>query len=809
MDQEYIDQLFENPTSGESFPGWFENSAGACSCMAGFRGSTSVWFPKKSWRIEVADQDIFDRSHFLVDAQYRDLSMMRNVLGLRLTEILGMPAPQTEYVTLSINGESPGLYVRVERIDEFFLDRTGIQWGSAFKSIDSTGRLAWFYSDTASTTGFDPRMDSQPSLSELHELIDMVNTGAPLPLHIEQFFAYYAVSYAIRDTDALIKNFYLLKEGSDYWNIIPWDRDATFGNSWEGEYSPEWVSQTSLYPFDLSALTCRLLEDEAGRASFAVYLNEVADLMEYELPGMVDSLRTLLTPYIEADPLWQGEVSDFLETCDVLISDLPQRAATVRAAAWNFLPVGVMDMSFEMGSGSTRGNGIEVTVTTSAEAYRVVLACAFANGTMQYRNMTSSASGTEWEAAVFLPDSQYAAFFTAGTQSISGGSPASAWFYFPAYGICDFGNRPTAAPVVRRSLAPLDPETLEPLTPIYYGPSLWSLPIINTSGSQQDLSFCCFLLGSGRLFLPESILISPGETFYLTCNGELLGYQHPGAQVFGNIAEDLTEGELLTLLDPSWHELENWALAGCDTVPEADHPIVSEVCCSSPGGDWIELYNPSASELDLTGYYLLDGELNYSPMMSGTFIGRNGFLVVCRDGVSFFEEYPGVSSYVEALDFGLNGDTDGITLVSNTGFAVQVMTWSPGEGWPFEDNCVVSLRLPGAPCESPSSWIAHPLPGSPGAPNPGWPFTGSLSHMNPVYPNPTDGGISFSYNLLGLPAEVLLYDISGRLVRHLGLLDSAEGVFSSEFPEGVEPGVYFAVILSRNSMVSRKVILLR
>jgi len=81
--------------------------------------------------------------------------------------------------------------------------------------------------------------------------------------------------------------------------------------------------------------------------------------------------------------------------------------------------------------------------------------------------------------------------------------------------------------------------------------------------------------------------------------------------------------------------------------------------------------------------------------------------------------------------------------------------------------------------------------------------------MNPIYPNPSDGGISFGYDLLGLPAEVLLYDISGRLISRLGFRESAEGVFSSEFPEGMEPGVYFAVILSRNSMVSRKVIFLR
>jgi len=217
-----------------------------------------------------------------------------------------------------------------------------------------------------------------------------------------------------------------------------------------------------------------------------------------------------------------------------------------------------------------------------------------------------------------------------------------------------------------------------------------------------------------------------------------------------------------------------------------------------------------------------------------------GFRIVCADLVSFMSAYPGFDSDMEMLFFGLDLEADGITVIDGTGRTALELNWSKAESWPLEEGRVMSLvwpslplddpaswilcplfgtpgqpnpgwpfTLPGAPCGMPSSWMTSPLPGSPGAPNPGWPFTGGLSHMNPIYPNPSDGGISFGYDLLGLPAEVLLYDISGRLISRLGFLESAEGVFSSEFPEGMEPGVYFAVIRSRNSMVSRKVIFLR
>jgi hypothetical protein len=331
---------------------------------------------------------------------------------------------------------------------------------------------------------------------------------------------------------------------------------------------------------------------------------------------------------------------------------------------------------------------------------------------------------------------------------------------------------------------------------------------VNESGQPQDISLCSFSLNGARLFIAESTLVQPGDTFYLTSREDLLEIQLPGRQIFGNLAAGVSEGDILVFHAPSWQELTSWAVGPCQSIPGNRGPVLSEICCQSPGGDWIELYNPSGAGMDLSGCYLLDGENHYSAFPAGTSLGPGAFLAVCSDQELFWSENPGVTCFVECLDFGLNRDSDGITLVDNTGSEVLRVEWSTMEMWPMEEGCVMLLQWPTSPMHDPGSWRSDPLPGTPGAPNPGWPLSGWLSVMEPVYPNPTHGDLSFEYMVQVLPAEVLLYDISGRLVQDFGLLTSTQGTFSAELTEDLEPGLYFAVVQSRNSMTTGKVVLL-
>ncbi|MCD4848029.1 MAG: CotH kinase family protein, partial [Candidatus Aegiribacteria sp.] len=88
MDPQLLDSLYSDPFADYQLPAYVEMEAGACSCLAGFRGGSSLWKPKLSWKIELFDTSIENASHILLDAHYRDLSLMRNALGLLLSRKL-------------------------------------------------------------------------------------------------------------------------------------------------------------------------------------------------------------------------------------------------------------------------------------------------------------------------------------------------------------------------------------------------------------------------------------------------------------------------------------------------------------------------------------------------------------------------------------------------------------------------------------------------------------------------------------------------------------------------------------------------
>lgn len=60
-----------------------------------------------------------------------------------------------------------------------------------------------------------------------------------------------------------------------------------------------------------------------------------------------------------------------------------------------------------------------------------------------------------------------------------------------------------------------------------------------------------------------------------------------------------------------------------------------------PGGEWIEIYNPTDYDIDLSGWYLYDEANHGLPIIAGntedgvTTISSKGFLVVYRNGYNF------------------------------------------------------------------------------------------------------------------------------------------------------------------------------
>ncbi|MCK4806299.1 MAG: CotH kinase family protein, partial [Candidatus Aegiribacteria sp.] len=783
IDQFYLDSLYADSLTDLQFPAFVETPAGCCSCLTGFRGGTSLGQPKKSWKIELSDPVMLNASHILLDAQYRDQSLMRNVLGLMLSRRLGFPAPLTEHVEFHINDIYYGVYVQVERIDEYFYNRNNLGYGPLFKSISHLGRFVWQPCDTLGTSGFDAERGSEEYLPLVRSLIDKVNLRSHLSFNIEDFISNAAISLAIRDEDAIIKNFYLHLTPEDIWRYYPWDRDATFGNNWRGEYEPRWVENTSMYCFTISSLLTTLFFSSENRIMFDDCMLQLATIMENDLPAVIDSIYLEIRESVYADTMKQGTNADFDEAVEILRSSMIERADFLPEIAEAPTPLEVESMTLSRWDFQPGGNTDSVTVTVKfGQPPNHSGGYWWSNGSDEhyFYLIPTDSSDCVWRRTVaFPPDEDHIKFvivYFVDTEE------DQAIFYYPFYSFPTSHRRRVCAPAARRNYYPAHHEDLEILDPIRYTSFLWSIPVVNASSIPQDLSFYGFQAGDppARLFAPEDVIISPGDTLFLTNSRELLGRMLPGENIFGNLVVDSPAGTELRILDPSWATAKSTILGNEVQCGESNPSVIlSEICYSGEGGDWIELFNIGLRIANISGDILIDGVQHNFIISDNVIIKPGECLVICESYDYFYLVYGPDIPAIQAMNFGLNNYMDGVSLMHEDELVFSVMY--DAVTWPMNGD-ILSLISPHLPIENPFSWESVDMPGTPGAPNPGWPTILLEPLIETLWPNPVSSSFSIDYIIPCVPGEMLLYDISGRLVIQPQILESFEGTLSCELP---------------------------
>jgi len=728
-----------------------------------------------------------------------------------LSRRLGFPASLTEHVEFYINDIYYGVYVQVERIDEYFYSRNNLGYGPLFKAISHLGRFVWQPCDTLGTSGFDAERGSDEYLPLVRSLIDKVNLRSPLSFNIEDFISNAAISLAIRDEDAIIKNYYLHLPPEGIWRYYPWDRDASFGNNWNGVYDSLWVEDTSMYCFEISSLLTNLFFNSENRIMFEDYMLQIAAIMENDLPAVIDSIYLQIRQSVYADTMKQGTNADFDEAVEILRSSMIERADFLPEIAEAPTPLEIVSMTLSQWDFQPGSNTDSVTITVEFEQPPSLVRAYWWNNWSDVHFFSLTPAGSSdcvWSKTVaFPPDKDHIIFaivyyFDTPTNQ--------AKFYYPFYSFPTSPARRVCAPTARRSEYPAHYEDLEILDPVRYTSFLWSVPIVNTSSILQDISFYGFQVGDppARLFASEDASIPPGDTLYLTNSEELLSRVLPGANIFGDLVVDSPGGTELRILDPSWVTAATMTLGEEVQAGESNVPIIlSEICYSGAAGDWIELFNPGMNRADISGFLIVDGQNHLCILPEGLMINPKDYLVICESYDSFCSVYEQDIDVIQGIDFGLNDEKDGVSLLDEDKSVFSVMY--DKATWPMSDDCVLSLISPGLPLADASSWEGIELPGTPGATNPGWPTIVLNPVIESLWPNPVLSSFSLDYIIPNVPGEVLVYDISGRLVIQPQLLDNFEGSYSRDLPESLRSGVYFAVIRSAGGLASRKFILLR
>ncbi len=214
--------------------------------------------------------------------------------------------------------------------------------------------------------------------------------------------------------------------------------------------------------------------------------------------------------------------------------------------------------------------------------------------------------------------------------------------------------------------------------------------------------------------------------------------------------------------------------------------------------DWVELYNHSEYGVDLSQWYFMDSDKNVSLLPEGTSIAPGGLLLFAREPASFQQ----LTCNVIPLDFSISSESDSLFLYSNLGDRVFCVTWD--ESWPIEETGIMYLIAPHAAVTSRKSWESATPPGSPGELNPGWTATGYLTDIFLTSPNPGNGFFSFHYRTPTIPAEVIIYDLAGRVRSRILLQENYVGDVTADFSDTLPCGVYILYLRSSGASASTR-----
>ena len=141
--------------------------------------------------------------------------------------------------------------------------------------------------------------------------------------------------------------------------------------------------------------------------------------------------------------------------------------------------------------------------------------------------------------------------------------------------------------------------------------------------------------------------------------------------------------------------------------------------------DWVELYNPNNSAVDISGWYFEDEGGDYFSIPANTILPADGYLVLVENAEKFTTIYPQVTNYIgdfgsknSARGFGLSGGGERITLKNAGGVLIDEVEYDDKSPWPTNadgNGPTLQLIAPNLDNALAASW--NGIPATPGALN--------------------------------------------------------------------------------------------
>ncbi|MDA0882736.1 MAG: lamin tail domain-containing protein, partial [Bacteroidetes bacterium] len=247
------------------------------------------------------------------------------------------------------------------------------------------------------------------------------------------------------------------------------------------------------------------------------------------------------------------------------------------------------------------------------------------------------------------------------------------------------------------------------------------------------------------------------------------------------------------------------------------NPIINEIKHASGGinnpGDWIELYNPSSSPLDISTWEFCANNDCFE-LPEGSIIPAQGFIILAQNLSDFQSQYPGIAVLNTQFNFGLSQNGELLTLKDDQGFVRDLVDYETQSPWPAPvlQNHSIELIDPVLDNSLGENWMTqNKLPfGSPGAENVLIPINVSdfeAQQNIKVFPNPFSDFLALQ--LTDLPKgnyELSVRDLLGQTVRQLAQYIGEDELMILRDLENLSPGLYLLEISNGKSSFQVKVL---
>jgi spore coat protein H len=323
-----LQRLEANPSSDAMVPVVVELDGQSARGLIRYRGASTRTLPQKSYKIELdPGEELEDRDHFHLLAQYNDSGKLTEKFAVDLFRAMGLPVPDARYVRVNLNGEHQGLYVDMEHVGKDFLkhhrmERDASVYRCGHRNCELTLQPGPYQTD------FEKKTNEELGREDLDAFLLWVNRSDDADFEARLATRVDVEAYLGNLVgDALISNavvedsrsYWIRERGTDRWTYVPWDLNNArmlFWRTWETHYPPitrQWPMPFTAYdPFVQNMWEGRVAERSDQRPTWSVLATRVWDRPALRA-RVLAKLEAALTkgPFTEAranahiDALWK------------------------------------------------------------------------------------------------------------------------------------------------------------------------------------------------------------------------------------------------------------------------------------------------------------------------------------------------------------------------------------------------------------------------------------------------------------------------------------------------------------------------